>query len=117
MAAALPCALEVRRANPRMPVVIATCPGMISSGFAKSLERPGGNVTGMEELPPGVTAKRLTLLKTVAPSFSRVALLSTTPGVGGHETQVAEAEKVAPLMLVRWQGGVCGPSRTALLSR
>jgi ABC-type uncharacterized transport system substrate-binding protein len=48
-----------------MPVVIATCPGMISSCFAKSLERPGGNVTGMEELPPASQAKRLTLLKTV----------------------------------------------------
>jgi putative ABC transport system substrate-binding protein len=95
VAAALPWALEIRRANPAMPMVIATCPGMVSNRFAKSLEHPGGNVTGMEELPPGVTAKRLTLLKTVAPSISRVALLSTTPGHGGHETQVADAEQAA----------------------
>jgi putative tryptophan/tyrosine transport system substrate-binding protein len=95
VAGALPFALEIRKANPALPMVIATCPGMISNGFAKSLERPGGNVTGIEELPPGVTAKRLTLLKTVAPSISRVALLSTTPGHGGHETQVADAEQVA----------------------
>jgi ABC-type uncharacterized transport system substrate-binding protein len=62
-----------------MVIVIARCPGMSSNGFAESLEHPGGNVTGMEELPPGVTAKRLVLLKTVAPFVSRVALLSTTP--------------------------------------
>ena len=95
VAAALPFAIEIRRANPTLPMVIATCPGMISNGFAKSLERPGGTVTGMEELVPGVTGKRLTLLKTAVPSISRVALLSTTPGVGGHETQLADAERTA----------------------
>ena len=49
----------------------------------------------MAELPPGVTEKRLRLLKTIAPRVSRVALLSTTPGQGGHERQLAEAEKAA----------------------
>jgi putative ABC transport system substrate-binding protein len=81
-----------------MRMVIATCPGMISNGFAKTLERPGGNVTGMEELPPGLTAKRLTLLKTVAPDISRVALLSTTPGTGGHEAQLTDAQQIAPAL-------------------
>jgi putative ABC transport system substrate-binding protein len=100
VAAALPFALEIRRANPAMPMVIVTCPGMISNGFAKSLEHPGGNVTGMDELPPGVTAKRLTLLKSVAPSVSRVALLSTTPGQGGHETQAGDAEQAAPSLKI-----------------
>jgi putative tryptophan/tyrosine transport system substrate-binding protein len=95
VAGALPFALEIRRANPAMPMVLATCPGMVSNGFATSLEHPGGNVTGIDELPPGVTAKRLTLLKMVAPSISRVALLSTTPGTGGHEAQVADAEQGA----------------------
>ena len=95
VAGALPQALEVRKANSAMPMVIATCPGMISNGFAKSLKRPGGIYTGMDELPPGVTAKRLRLLKTAAPKVSRVALLSTTPGRGGHEAQLADAERVA----------------------
>jgi putative ABC transport system substrate-binding protein len=93
--AALPQALAMRQANPKMPMVIITCPGMVSNGFATSLERPGGIYTGMDELPPGVTAKRLQLLKRAAPSVSRVALLSTTPGRGGHETQLAEAEETA----------------------
>lgn len=79
VAAALPQALKVRKINPTMPMVIATCPGIISNGFATSLEHPGGNVTGMEELPPGVTAERLSLLKTAVPNVSRIALLSTTP--------------------------------------
>lgn len=95
VAAALPFALEVRKANAKMPMVIATCPGLVSNGFAKSLQHPGGIYTGLDELPPGVTAKRLQLLHTVAPDAKRIALLSTTPGVGGHETQLADAEKTA----------------------
>ena len=92
---ALPGALVVRETNPTMPMVIAVGPGLVSNGFAKTLERPGGNVTGLDELPPGLTAKRLKLLKTAAPAVSRVGLLSTTPGSGGHETQVADAEQAA----------------------
>lgn len=101
VAASLPFALEVRKANPAIPMVIATCPGMISNGFAQSLEHPGGNVTGMDELPPGLTTKRLTLLKTAAPKVSAIALLSTTPGRGGHETQLADAEHAATTLGVR----------------
>jgi putative ABC transport system substrate-binding protein len=93
--AALPQALAMRQANPNMPMVIITCPGMVSNGFAETLERPGGLYTGMDELPPGVTRKRLQLLKRAAPSISRVALLSTTPGRGGHEAQLADAEQAA----------------------
>ncbi len=95
VAGALPFALEVRKANPKMPMVICTCPGMVSNGFAKTLEKPGGIYTGLDELPEGVTVKRLQLLHAVVPDAKRIALLSTTPGVGGHETQLAEAEKTA----------------------
>jgi putative ABC transport system substrate-binding protein len=109
--AALPQALVMRQVNPNMPMVIITCPGMVSNGFAKSLERPGGIYTGMDELPPGVTRKRLQLLKRAAPAISRVALLSTTPGRGGYETQLADAEQTA-----RDLGFSVKPYRAASLS-
>ena len=96
VAGALPQALAVRSLAPTLPMVIVTCPGMVSNGFANGLDRPGGNVTGMDELPPGFTAKRLELLKAIAPSVSRVGLLSTTPGRGGHEIQLADAIAAAP---------------------
>ena len=95
VASALPYALMVRAANPDMPMVITTCPGMISNGFARSFEHPGGIYTGIDELPPGVTTKRMTLLKTAVPAARRIALLSTTPGVGGHEVQLQDAQRVA----------------------
>jgi putative ABC transport system substrate-binding protein len=91
----LPLALAARAANPAMPLVVVTTPGFVGNGFARTLERPGGNTTGIDELPPGVTAMRLDLLKTAAPSVSQVALLSTTPGRGGHETQLADAQAAA----------------------
>jgi putative ABC transport system substrate-binding protein len=91
----LPSALVAQKANPSMPLVIVTTPGIVSNGFAKSIERPGGSITGIDELPPGVTATRLELLKSAAPAVSRVALLSTTPGRGGHEAQLADAQDAA----------------------
>jgi putative ABC transport system substrate-binding protein len=107
----LPFALAARDANPAMPLVIVTTPGLISNGFAKTMERPGGNATGIDELPPGVTAKRLELLKTAAPAVSKVALLSTTPGRGGHETQLADAQAAA-----RRFGVTVKPYRAATLA-
>jgi putative tryptophan/tyrosine transport system substrate-binding protein len=38
----LPAALLVREANPAMPMVVVTCPGMVSNGFAQSLETSRG---------------------------------------------------------------------------
>lgn len=96
----LPLALAMRAANPTMPMVVVTTPGFVTNGFAKSLERPGGNVTGIDELPPGVTARRLELLKSAAPRVSRVALLSTTPGSGAHEIQLADAQEAAARLRV-----------------
>jgi putative tryptophan/tyrosine transport system substrate-binding protein len=95
VAASLPAALEVRRLSPSTPLVIATAPGLVANGFARTPERPGGNATGMDELPPGLTGQRLTLLKTAAPHILRVALFSTTPGRGGHEAQLADAQAAA----------------------
>jgi putative tryptophan/tyrosine transport system substrate-binding protein len=95
VAAALPQALAVRAANPDMRMVVGTAAGLVTNGFAQSLGRPGGNVTGMDELPPGLTGHRLRLLKSAAPFMSRVGLLSTTPGRGGHEAQLVDAEQAA----------------------
>lgn len=93
VAHSLPLALAMRAANASMPMVVVTTPGFVVNGFAQTLERPGGNITGIDELPPGLTARRLELLKTAAPAVSRVALLSTTPGSGSHEIQLSDAQQ------------------------
>lgn len=94
VAAALPQLIALREAGATTPTVVGTAPGIVANGFAASAERPGGNVTGMDELPPGLTARRLEWLEAFAPGASNVALLSTTPGKG-HEVQLADAEQAA----------------------
>ena len=46
----------------------------VGMGLVASLARPGGSITGLSDFP-GVVAKRLELLREVAPSVSRVAVL------------------------------------------
>lgn len=95
VAQSLPYALAIRAANPRMPLVIGTGAGLVCNGFGQSMQRPGGLATGMEELPPGLTAKRLELLTIAAPGIRRVGLLSTTPATCGHDIQLADAQEGA----------------------
>lgn len=95
VAAALPQALELRRQGVATPVVVATAPGLVANGLAQSVERPGGNFTGVDELPAGLTGRRLRLLALAAPNARKVALLSTTPGAVSHGIQLADAEREA----------------------
>ena len=48
---------------------------LVATGLVSSLARPGGNITGLFELTPELGAKRLELLKSVAPKVRRVAVL------------------------------------------
>jgi putative tryptophan/tyrosine transport system substrate-binding protein len=110
VAAALPIALAIRRGNTQVPLVVATGPALVENGLANSLSQPGLHTTGLDELPPGLTGRRLTLLKRAAPKMSRVALLSTTPGRGGHEIQLADAERAANTMGISVKALSCNPS-------
>jgi putative ABC transport system substrate-binding protein len=51
----------------------------IAAGFAVSLARPGGNVTGVAMLAPELDAKRLDLLHQAVPTARRVATMGTDP--------------------------------------
>ena len=63
------------RETQTIPIVIATVADPISSGFVTNLGRPGGNVTGFALYEPSMGGKWLELLKRIAPSVARVALL------------------------------------------
>ena len=51
----------------------------IAAGFAATLARPGGNVTGVAMLAPELDAKRLQLLHEAVPGVSRIAALAVSP--------------------------------------
>jgi putative ABC transport system substrate-binding protein len=70
-----PATLAAKQATTTIPIVIAGAGDPVSSGLVSSLAHPGGNVTGLTVLGPGLAAKRLELLKEAVPTISRVAFL------------------------------------------
>jgi len=62
-------------ATRKMPIVILFGADPDQSGFAKSLARPGGNITGMSQQNRELGVKRLELLHDVVPGMKRVAVL------------------------------------------
>ena len=70
-----PATLAAKQATKTIPIVIAGAGDPVRSGLVSSLAHPGGNVTGLTVLGPGLAAKRLELLKEAVPNMSRVAFL------------------------------------------
>jgi len=70
-----PAVSAASKATQSIPIVALTVGDPVGSGFAASLARPGGNVTGTVVLGEVLSAKRLELLAELAPSVSRVAVL------------------------------------------
>jgi putative tryptophan/tyrosine transport system substrate-binding protein len=58
-----------------IPIVFVVVSDPVGSGFVASFPQPGGNVTGFTNIEPTMAGKWLELLKEIAPSVARVALL------------------------------------------
>ena len=50
---------HAREATTTVPVVVATSGDLVDAGFASSFARPGGNITGLNDLGDELAAKRL----------------------------------------------------------
>jgi putative ABC transport system substrate-binding protein len=94
VAASTPAAVAIHQANPTMPIVVRG-PDIVGAGLAQSVARPGGVVTGIDELSAGISDKRLRLLKQALPGISRVAVLSSAPTETGHRVAFEESEQAA----------------------
>ena len=68
-------ALAAQQATKEIPLVVIASGDPVASGFAVSLARPGGNITGLTYFATELNAKRLEFLKTVVPGLKRVAVL------------------------------------------
>jgi putative tryptophan/tyrosine transport system substrate-binding protein len=78
-----------------VPVVFVNVSDPVGAGLVESLARPGGNATGFAQLEYNLSAKWLELLKQIAPSVTRAAVLrdpAITAGIG----QFAVIQSVAP---------------------
>ena len=83
-----------------IPIIMAGVTDPVGSGFATSLARPGGNITGLTHMAPDLTGKRLELLKEVVSPLSRVALL-WNPDQPGQRAAFKEAQVAAEGLKVR----------------
>ena len=88
---AIPVAARATRSIPIIMTFAVDDP--VERGWAASLARPGGNITGITLYVPELTAKRLELLKTILPSLKRVGVLAPL-GLGGT-SQIKVAETAA----------------------
>ena len=69
-----------QQASRTLPIVCIGAHDPVGLGFAASLARPGGNLTGLATFYADLIPKHLELLKTIVPKVSRVAVLSHARG-------------------------------------
>ena len=85
-----------------IPIIFVTVANPITMGYAESLRRPGANMTGTSQLAPGVTGKRLQLLREVEPRIARVGVFLTPENQtsAGQWQDTQEAAQVLGLELL-----------------
>jgi putative tryptophan/tyrosine transport system substrate-binding protein len=94
VAVSTPAALAAKRATSTIPIVFTAVGDPVGAGVVPSLARPGGNATGFSLLANELSAKRLEILREIAPNATPVAMLwnDTNPGM---TLRARESERAA----------------------
>src|SRR5262249_39153950 len=103
MSPALPrglAALATKAATSTIPIVFTTADGPIRLGCVASLNRPGGNVTGVNNLLVELGSKQLGLIRELAPVISKIAVL-VNPNFPGTERQLRDVEAAARVLALQ----------------
>jgi ABC-type uncharacterized transport system substrate-binding protein len=87
-------ALAAKAATSQIPVVFLTGRDPVELGFVESLNRPGGNLTGVSMLNDELVAKRLELLRELVPNAATIAFL-VNPNNRNHQAHVRALEAIA----------------------
>ena len=93
-------ALAAKKATDTIPIVFTTIADPVKSGLVASLNRPGGNATGMAGLTSELDVKRLELLLQIKPG-ARVIGVLVNPNRPGVDTNSMELEAAAYKMGLR----------------
>ncbi len=89
-----------KKATSTIPIVMSQDNDPVGSGFVASLARPGGNITGLDNLNSELSGKQLEVLKEAFPKLARVAILGDMSEPGSAEP-VKETELAAKALGVQ----------------
>lgn len=84
----------VKAATSTIPIVFMSGSDPVKQGFVTSLNRPGGNITGVAMLTSELEPKRMELLRELVPSAAIIAML-VNPTYAAVEAQVREVQAAA----------------------
>ena len=90
-----PTVAALHKATRSVPIVFAQVVDPVGNGFVETLARPGGNITGFSVFEYGISGKWLELLKEIAPSVTRAAILRDLALASGSG-QFGALQSVAP---------------------
>ena len=88
-------ALAAKAATTTIPIVFGVTGDPVKGGLVASLNRPGGNATGVNFFTAELVAKRMQLLREVVPTARRVALLVNPTDAENYESTLREVEAAA----------------------
>ena len=93
-----PVALAAKAATSTMPIAFIVGIDPVESGLVASLNRPGGNVTGVSVLNAELAGKRLDLLRQLLPTATAVALLVNPTNRSNSKFETTSLQDAARLL-------------------
>jgi putative tryptophan/tyrosine transport system substrate-binding protein len=87
-------ALAAKSVTTSIPILFSNSADPVQLGLVASLNRPGGNVTGVSTVSAELETKRLGLLRELVPSVTSIALL-VNPARPGVDAQIAQIQQAA----------------------
>jgi putative ABC transport system substrate-binding protein len=89
-------AVACHRATTTIPIVSVNVPDPVGRKLVASLNRPGGNLTGLSNMAVELTRKRIELAKEMIKDLSRLALLVNSADEIGSRAYIAQGEAAGP---------------------
>jgi putative tryptophan/tyrosine transport system substrate-binding protein len=93
-----PSSVAAKAATAAIPIVFETASDPVKLGLVASLNRPGGNLTGVTNLNVEVTQKRLELLRELLPAATNIAVLVNPSAPAITEQFISELQAAAPAL-------------------
>jgi putative tryptophan/tyrosine transport system substrate-binding protein len=97
-----PGVMAVKAATATIPIVFTTATDPVQIGLVASLNRPGGNITGVTQLNVEVAPKRLELAHELVPAATVIAVL-VNPASPNFETELKDLQAAAHILGLRLQ--------------